>query len=500
MKNYSNVDSGAPAILARDAEETVSLAINMGNFAQTYGIATKSSIEESPGYRWDFNEGVEEPVEVTISMKEKAGYKDEYILHELSYSNDRSDNPDLTDEQFANFREVTTTGIGHHTLYRSTSPIDNSRGRADYSDAAIEKAGVTVVINLADDEGSIPQFEGFDNRYYKTTNYIGLNMSVDFMEDDFKTKFAKGLTFMAENPGVYDVHCLEGKDRTGFTIAVIECLMGATYDEVIEDYMITFDNYYGVKKGDERYDTIAKSNIVKSLRTAFGVDDLYEADLQAEALEYVKEIGLDDDTIAKLMKNLGTDNCDWKFTDFAYETNSETGAPQNASAIYTCELDESHKSVVPAQVVANTTKAECGKEGKISYDIVINAEDSLDGTAHEEKDAEQVAIPALEHKWDAGVVTKEPTLTETGVKTYTCTLCREIRTEVIPKLEPEREETKKEDSKVTEKTSNTATTKPTNVASSSVPKTGDEENAIAWMGVFMIAAWITATLKVKKVR
>ena len=41
-------------------------------------------------------------------------------------------------------------------------------------------------------------------------------------------------------------------------------------------------------------------------------------------------------------------------------------------------------------------------------------------------------VDALGHAWDNGKVTKEPTETETGVKTFTCTRCGEIRTETIP--------------------------------------------------------------------
>ena len=39
---------------------------------------------------------------------------------------------------------------------------------------------------------------------------------------------------------------------------------------------------------------------------------------------------------------------------------------------------------------------------------------------------------ALGHAWDSGKVTKQPTATEDGVKTYTCTRCGETKTETIP--------------------------------------------------------------------
>ena len=42
-----------------------------------------------------------------------------------------------------------------------------------------------------------------------------------------------------------------------------------------------------------------------------------------------------------------------------------------------------------------------------------------------------------QHVWDNGKVTKEPTETETGIKTFTCTRCGETKTEVIPALSHE---------------------------------------------------------------
>lgn len=42
-------------------------------------------------------------------------------------------------------------------------------------------------------------------------------------------------------------------------------------------------------------------------------------------------------------------------------------------------------------------------------------------------------IPKLHtHTWDAGVVTQKPTATEPGVRTYTCTVCGQTKTEAIP--------------------------------------------------------------------
>ena len=300
--NFTDVDSGSPGIFAKEGSEYVLLAVNMGDFATSYGIAEKI-VDKEGNVSWI---PVSDPkIPVTVSMKEKGGYYNEYLLHQLKYEDDRSAYPMLSDEQFANFREVTTTGMGHGILYRSASPINPVHSRNKYADEAIRKAGVNVIMNLADDEATAKSYEGFENSYYSGQNFIALNLGVDFSSEDFREMLAKGLRFFALNPGIYEVHCTEGKDRAGFVSAILECLMGAGYDEIISDYMVTFYNYYGVTEGDEKYQVIADSNIVKSLKNAFGVEDLESADLAAEAAEYLQQIGLSDEEISLLKTNLG---------------------------------------------------------------------------------------------------------------------------------------------------------------------------------------------------
>lgn len=46
------------------------------------------------------------------------------------------------------------------------------------------------------------------------------------------------------------------------------------------------------------------------------------------------------------------------------------------------------------------------------------------------------AKPALGHKWDSGTVTAEPTEKDPGTMTYTCTVCGQTKTEVIPATGP----------------------------------------------------------------
>ena len=302
--NFSDVDQGSMVCrVAIDPdlnEDRTILAIYMGELATVTGIATKEKTEEEPGYIWHLNEGIQEPIRVSITMKERGGYYDQYVSHHLVRSEKREDYPELSDEEFANFRAVTTPGIGPGKLYRSSSPVNPEIRRNLYADRASAAAGIRTFINLEDNGEVMREYEGFDSSYYSTQAIIPLNLGMIFTGDDFRSGLAKGLRFMIDHQAPYMVHCLEGKDRAGFVIAVLECLMGATAEEVIADYMVSFFNYYGVKPGTKQYDIIAGSNICKSLATAFRTEDIRDADLQAAAEAYLLEIGLSAEEIARI--------------------------------------------------------------------------------------------------------------------------------------------------------------------------------------------------------
>ena len=301
--NYSDVDTGASGLFARSGDPVLIVAINMGDFATANGIATKETFPDKT-YVWHAAEGVADTVTFTISMKEPGAYYEEYVMHALTYTDNREDYADLSDEQFANFREIATTGMGKGRLYRSATPVNPERNRNTYVDAALRKAGIKTVVNLADDTASAKGYEGYDQSYYSGLNTIELNLGVDFSDETNRKLLGEGLRFMIRNEGPYDIHCLEGKDRAGFVAALLECLMGAGLEEVRDDYMVTYFNYYGVTKDDVRYDTIASGNIEKNLKTLFGVSDLAAADLSACAKTYIRSLGLTDGEIEALQKTL----------------------------------------------------------------------------------------------------------------------------------------------------------------------------------------------------
>ena len=299
--SYSDVENGEAVLRAIGETDGVVLAINMGDFATTAGIAKKTAIEEDPGYRWDYL--METPIEITITMKEEGGYREEWLIRQLVRTNERADYVHLSDEAFANFRVIETTGMGEGVLYRSSSPINPAYGRNTYADKAAENAGIVTVVNLADPSNT---YESTENTYYSTCKVVYVNLGMDFLAETTLSGLAEGMRFIINNDGPYLIHCNEGKDRAGFVSALLECLMGATMDEVIDDYMVTYFNYYGVMEGSENYDAIVKNNLIKVLETTFNVDDVYKADLVAEAEGFLMDdAGLTADEVAALKAKLG---------------------------------------------------------------------------------------------------------------------------------------------------------------------------------------------------
>ena len=307
--NYSDVDLGS--IVLRNDGETLILAINMGDFATTYSIAEKVSNPDKT-YKWIFEEGkTMEDISLLLTLTGKGEYRDEWLIHQLSRTDNREDYS--SDAAFANFREIKGGKIGEGALFRSSSPINNEIGRAKYADALVKENGIRTVMNLADSEESILSYiekEDFASPYYASLfengDVIALNMGVSFKTREFQASLSEGLTFLASKEGPYLVHCTEGKDRAGFTSALLSALMGLTYQEIVEDYMTTYENYYHIEKGSEQYEAVKKSNIDSMLSFIASVesDKLSQVDLSLKAEEFLLAIGMEEDTVRKLKENL----------------------------------------------------------------------------------------------------------------------------------------------------------------------------------------------------
>ena len=81
---------------------------------------------------------------------------------------------------------------------------------------------------------------------------------------------------------------------------------------------------------------------------------------------------------------------------------------------------DNHTHLEPIAAVASTCTVKGHEAGQKCADC-----DAVIGCAE---------LPLAPHSWDAGVVTVAPTYVSTGVRVYTCSVCKQTRSEVIEKL------------------------------------------------------------------
>ena len=261
---------------------------------------------------WEFAE-LDESMTAAVTLKEHGKYLDIQEASDIHYLDEREKYP--SDAVFANFRVVNAGRLRENVLYRSASPCDNQHNRAPYVDALIGDAGVNCVVNLADNEAKVQKYiaaDDFRSPYwlslYEGGHVILLSMSMNFQADDFKMKICEGLRAMSAQEGPYLVHCTEGKDRTGFMCMLLEALAGASYRELVDDYMLTYDNYYQITERSDKakYDTILDRNLVAMIRYIVNDDsvDVTTADLSVYARTFLLSIGMADAEIDALLDRL----------------------------------------------------------------------------------------------------------------------------------------------------------------------------------------------------
>ena len=279
-----------PLLLAYKGNENIRAAINYGE--DLWNVA-----------------GLEEGDTVSVSIHEKGAWLAEQKANNISYSDEREDFP--SDEAFSNFREVTVGNIKNGLMYRSASPCDNRRNRASCTDALAAKTGINCIVDLADSDEAIEGFfasDDFDSPFFKemyTDNAVlPLSLFMNYLDDNFQKALGDGLTAMSQKKGPYLIHCLEGKDRTGFVCMLLEALCGASYQEIVDDYMLSYDNYYGINKESDpaRYGMIKSQNIDVMLKAVVSDEsiDISRADLSEYAKDYLLRIGMDAQAIEQL--------------------------------------------------------------------------------------------------------------------------------------------------------------------------------------------------------
>ncbi len=112
---------------------------------------------------------------------------------------------------------------------------------------------------------------------------------------------------------------------------------------------------------------------------------------------------------------------------------NKTSLKLTAGKTATLAVKYNKKKVRPTFRTSNAAVASVNKNGKITAKKKGTA--TITATYKKSKVSCKVTVSKTEnkcasgHAWDAGVITKEPTDTESGVKTYTCTRCGETKAE-----------------------------------------------------------------------
>ena len=149
--------------------------------------------------------------------------------------------------QLANFREIRMGNIAPGMLYRSSHPVKNNKQEKTISVLA-NNARIATIINLCDTTSSVctkAVFAPWYDALLKNGRVIALGMDFGVASENFNRKLKEGIGFIIKTDGPYLIHCYAGVDRTGFVSMVLESFMGAALDDVINDYLLSFNSLYG---------------------------------------------------------------------------------------------------------------------------------------------------------------------------------------------------------------------------------------------------------------
>lgn len=213
---------------------------------------------------------------------------------------------------YGNFRNVKSGKIGWDTLYRSQHPANGSF-RSKFANELAEEYRIRTVLNLSDSDSTLKAYfrkNKISSSYYYRTLYSSgrvytANLSQKHTSSSYRKKVANGLKFLSKNKGPYLIHCEVGRDRTGFVILLLECLMGASYDEMLSDYAISYVNVNQYTQEKARQKAISCLNEEFSYMTGKAKSTNWrQVDLSQHAVNYMIKGGMSYTEISALRKNL----------------------------------------------------------------------------------------------------------------------------------------------------------------------------------------------------
>ena len=262
------------------------------------------------GIHYSFNETarIKDGETVTITLEERQKYKKLYEAYNVD--TDKTPWEGQTNAEYMNARMITTGVIKPDTLYRSASPFEASFGRVELLDSFIQTYQIQCILDLADSEEDLHAFKDLPEHTQDMINndqVICFHIGNDFRNPEAMRSIGVGLRKMIQKEGPYLIQCSLGRDRTGVVSALFEALCDASYDEIVEDYMVSYNLLHKVDINLEvgsdslQYD-LFKTRLDENLEVILNTErkDLPTADLKKKTIEYLLDCDMSQDEIEQL--------------------------------------------------------------------------------------------------------------------------------------------------------------------------------------------------------
>ena len=250
---------------------------------------------------------------VQITLNTAGKYIDIQKTLGMKYSKSRNDYS--SDEIFANYRNIEVGNIKSDKLYRSASPIDDANKRADYVSSLIARDNIEYVFDLSITQDKHAEYATKDTtseawkNIYNNGHVYDVKVAANFYSEEYYPKMKILVENMAVAPGKILFHCQEGKDRTGFVAILLEALCGASIQEITDDYLVTYENYYHITrdKNPTQFQVLTELKLYEMTNFIIGSEvggNATKEQLESGARNYFKTCGVSDQILNNLVNNL----------------------------------------------------------------------------------------------------------------------------------------------------------------------------------------------------
>lgn len=253
--------------------------------------------------------GIKEGDSVTIKLSYKGKYAQVQELYALPDPKERYDWQ--TDENFSNTRMITIGEIKPYRIYRGGSPFDPEYKRCKIVSDYIDQNNIQTIFNLADDMEKIASYDNLSKTALKLieNNQVKFEkMGVDYSSEETHLKIGDIFEQIANNDGPYLIHCSIGQDRTGFLCSVIEAFCGASYDEIVDDYMKSYENLYGFNESSnpEKYNCMKKrvDFMITVITGNENPSDMTDINIKNATWDYCRQAGVSENTLQEVYDRL----------------------------------------------------------------------------------------------------------------------------------------------------------------------------------------------------